>query len=560
LPTSGVVVPRIHTRSAAIAALGTLAAGFLVVAAPASTAAASILSTARVTIVDTRGRPAPWNRPVEYDPTNSTPAGGWAKTDDVSVVVDGGTANAEFSLELEAPHGIPFHTGSYYGDDPNGFPGVRGFATLAEDNQSCQGVQFTIVDLASSGTAITRLDVRFQTACGFYSSANATIIGELQLGEPAPAPKVMTAARSFAWPDVPVGTRSPAAVPVWFRNTGSGPLAVGAASLSGANIRDFSVVADTCSHKTLAGHTACSVVMAFSPRAAGIRSAVLTVPVGTGRIPISLLGTGPQGRTLLRINSQAGDYIGGGRSYLITDAQTQMQVNNGSDTTLTAFTYNDGPMWLTWLEQRGGGPLRVGIHTIDDESNNGFWSFIEGQGRGCSYMTGTVNIKQATFDADYAPSTFDATFTQTCTDTPHAHLTGEIAYRATNTATAPTGPFILHNGQSLNAGQAITNGGDANPKAYKLAVTPAGQAVLTGPTGKTLWATPTAAARARDRLTVSSKGILALVSYTGVVLWQTATAGSGTANFLALQSDGNLVLNNANYQPVWTTGTATVAG
>lgn len=538
-----------------MATIVAVAGGFLLIAAPASAAATSVLSSARVSIASSLAPPSSAAGPAEYDPTNISSVGGYAHTDEISVAMSGGTAQRNFSIDLQAPRGATFHPGTYYGDDVYG---VRGNGSLIDGNAGCQGVQFTVVDVASSGTALTRLDLRFQTTCNYTSSANAVIFGELQLGEPAPAPWVMTGARSFAWPDVPVGTRSPALLPLWFRNTGSGSLAVGAASLSGANSGDFRVVSDGCSHKTLSGHTACSVVLAFAPHAVGNRAAVLTVPMGAAKVPTALAGTGPPGRTLLRLNSQPGDLVGNGRSYLMTDAQSQMQVANQSNDALDATTNDGHSSWTVEMQDRSG-PIRVGTYTVNNASNTGFWLIVSGEGRGCGDTTGTVTIKQVSYDADNAPSAFDAMFSQSCTGSPHAKLTGEIAYHATNAATAPTGAFILHTGQSLTAGQAITNGGDAAPQAYKLAVTTAGRAVLTGPSGTTLWATPATAAAAHDRLTVTTTGTLALLSQTGSVLWATATAGSGTANFLVLQSDGNLVLNNADYQPVWATGTATVA-
>jgi hypothetical protein len=527
--------------------------GSCLLLAPA-TAATSLLSTVRVSVSTSLAPPSPMAGPIEYDPTNVSSVGGYARTNELSIAVGGGTANRSFSLDLRAPTGGTFHLGTYYGDDVDG---VRGYGTLGEGSQSCPNVRFTIVDIASSGTAITRLDVRFQTMCGYNSNDNATIFGELQLGEPSASPTVVTGARSISWPNVPVGTRSRALLPLWYRNTGSTAQAVGTATWSGANSNDFPVVSDGCSHKTLASHTSCSVVLAFAPRAAGTPSATLTVPIGGRNISTFVTGTGSAGRTLLRVNSQAGDFVGGGLSYLITDAQSQMQVAAQGPGSFIATTQNAASAWSVMIDDRTGGPLTVGTHAATDDGSNGFRLTVTGEGRGCASSTGSVTIKQVSFGVDHAPIAFDATFTQTCRFSTGASLTGEVAYRATTTPVAATGPFILHSGQSLPAGSSIRNGDGSHT--YKLAVTTAGRAMLTDSAGKIWWATPAGAVATYDRLAVKTAGNLALVTSSGSVLWTTVSSGTA-GNLLVLQSDGNLVLYNAGYQPVWMSGTAQPAG
>lgn len=534
------------------AALLALVGSFLLLA-PAM-AATSLLSTVRVSVSTSLAPPSPMAGPVEYDPTDITSVGGYARTNELSIAVGGGTANRSFNLDLRAPTGDTFHLGTYYGDDVDG---VRGYGNLGEGSQSCANVRFTIVDIASSGTAITRLDVRLQTMCGYNSNDNATIFGELQLGETQASPTVVTGARSISWPNAPVGTRSLALLPLWYRNTGATSQAVGTATWSGANSKDFPIVSDGCSRRTLAPHTSCSVVLAFAPVAAGTPSATLTVPIGGRNIGTFATGTGSPGRTLLRITSQAGDFVGGGLSYLITDAQTQMQVATQGPGTFSATTQNGASAWSVMVDDRTGEPLTVGTRAATSDGSNGFRLQVSGEGRSCASATGTVTIKQASFGPDHAPIAFDATFTQTCRFSTGASLTGEIAYRATTTPVAATGPFILRSGQSLAAGSSIGNGDGSH--AYKLAVTTAGRAVLTDSAGTIRWATPAAAVATHDRLAVKTAGNLALVTSSGSVLWTTVSSGAA-GNLLVLQSDGNLVLYNAGYRPVWMSGTSQPAG
>jgi uncharacterized repeat protein (TIGR01451 family) len=63
---------------------------------------------------------------------------------------------------------------------------------------------------------------------------------------------------------------------VTFSDTGSASIALGSASLSGANPGDFTITSDGCSNTTIAPSGSCAVNVAFAPTATGARGATLS--------------------------------------------------------------------------------------------------------------------------------------------------------------------------------------------------------------------------------------------------------------------------------------------
>ena len=486
---------------------------------------------------------------AEWDSTNITDVGASLKTSEILIDVGGGTAHRSFGIDLRAPTGQPFHLGHYFGDDPYG---VRGDGSLNFSTASCDQVSFTILDLAVSGTTISRLDVQFQDP----HRCSTPISGELQVGEPDPAPGLLAGVRSFSWGDVPVGTVSTQVVPVWFRNTATTSVTLGSAALAGPDPADFALALDTCSKHTLAPGAGCSMQALFGPRAAGLRSATVLLPAGSAVARVGLTGVGPEGRTVLLINSQPGDFVGAGLSSVITEAQAPMTVYHLGLDSFDASIASRPNLWSVSIRTPDGRPLALGTHPAsNDPTGSAYTLNIEGYGRGCGGSVGSVTINQAVFDTDNAPVTFDATFSQTCVGSGGKFLTGEIAYRATNTPTAPTAPFVLRTGQNLLAGHAKTDF-DGSSDTYRLAVGVDGRATIRDNDGPVLWATPTAGTGTSNRLQIFADGTLAILTSDNRLVWHVYPAGHQPGDFLVLQSDGNLVLYSPGYVPLWSSGTA----
>jgi hypothetical protein len=124
----------------------------------------------------------------------------------------------------------------------------------------------------------------------FVTRAGAFTIGSVQL-----APAVSVAPSSGSFGTVTTGTTSSATT---FTVTNSGldtlTFGAGAATITGTNASDFAVTTDTCSGSSVAIGATCSVAVAFTPGAAGARSASLVLTNNAADSPqtISLGGTG----------------------------------------------------------------------------------------------------------------------------------------------------------------------------------------------------------------------------------------------------------------------------
>jgi hypothetical protein len=102
------------------------------------------------------------------------------------------------------------------------------------------------------------------------------------------------------FPDTAAGATSVPAV-YTFRNVGGGNVLVHAAGTSRA---DFVVTADACAGATLAPGQACTVAVAFSPKAAGEKAGTLSITAvveagcGGGTAQAAMRGTGVPGASL----------------------------------------------------------------------------------------------------------------------------------------------------------------------------------------------------------------------------------------------------------------------
>jgi len=79
-------------------------------------------------------------------------------------------------------------------------------------------------------------------------------------------------------------------------NAGWSPLTVTGSGISGANTKDFRVVVDGCTGRTLKRNEACTVSVVFSPKGKGARTATLTID---DNLPASRLAVALRGRASL---------------------------------------------------------------------------------------------------------------------------------------------------------------------------------------------------------------------------------------------------------------------
>jgi hypothetical protein len=94
-----------------------------------------------------------------------------------------------------------------------------------------------------------------------------------------------------AFGSLALGT-GPSTQAIVVRNAGGGFLTAGAATITGPNAADFTITTDGCNTTVLVGAGTCTVTVGFSPAAAGLRTATLTVPTDAGDVVVALSGTG----------------------------------------------------------------------------------------------------------------------------------------------------------------------------------------------------------------------------------------------------------------------------
>jgi hypothetical protein len=111
----------------------------------------------------------------------------------------------------------------------------------------------------------------------------------------AAAPAAQLSPANFSFGNQNVQTTS-AGQTATLTNTGNAALTISSVTISGTNVGDFGIAANTCGSSLNAG-SACTVRVAFTPQAAGSRSASLTITDNAAGSPhtVALSGTGVSG-------------------------------------------------------------------------------------------------------------------------------------------------------------------------------------------------------------------------------------------------------------------------
>ncbi|MDB5871106.1 MAG: hypothetical protein JWQ07_548 [Ramlibacter sp.] len=145
-------------------------------------------------------------------------------------------------------------------------------------------------------------------------------------------------------------------------------------------------------------------------------------------------------QTRIKLVSDYGDYIGGGRTYEYTKADSQIFVSEGGghlSVNVTGDTWWTGDFVLPsgttrWVPGTYSGLARYPFN----DSNGGLsWS---GDGRGCNTLRGTITVTSASYNGDGALDSIALSFTQYCEGGSPA-LRGQVTWGA-NDPTAVPGP------------------------------------------------------------------------------------------------------------------------
>jgi probable HAF family extracellular repeat protein len=145
---------------------------------------------------------------------------------------------------------------------------------------------------------LASLNIRFTPTAAGSRNAVVTITDSapgsphtVRLSGTGTAPSVSVSPASLSFADQLVGTTS-AEQAITLSNTGTAPLTIFAASLTGANAGDFAILADISGY-TLGPGRSGTVTVRFKPTAPGSRSALLTISDnGGGPHAVALTGAG----------------------------------------------------------------------------------------------------------------------------------------------------------------------------------------------------------------------------------------------------------------------------
>jgi HYR domain-containing protein len=155
------------------------------------------------------------------------------------------------------------------------------------------------------------------------------------------------------------------------------------------------------------------VVLVAAIVAAPPAGATVTLP--TGSIPI------PESGTFLYMNSQPGDYIGGGTEQLYTSADSSISGSLPQGGDYFSASVIQGPYthwWYVNIAAPPGEPLAVGSYTgavraeFRPPGRPGLDIF--GDGRGCNTLTGQFDVNELSYAPTGELLGFDATFEQHC--------------------------------------------------------------------------------------------------------------------------------------------------
>lgn len=134
----------------------------------------------------------------------------------------------------------------------------------------------------------------------------------------------------------------------------------------------------------------------------------------------------------LEMDSDSGDYIGGGQKWVHQPPHDQISLSGGTGVVSAGISTGDGGNWSVDFAAPRGGRLAPGRYTDArrypfNDGNPGL--SISGMGRGCNTLTGEFTISEMTYDQHGRIKTFKATFEQHC-EGGEAALTGSFDFAA----------------------------------------------------------------------------------------------------------------------------------
>jgi hypothetical protein len=239
----------------------------------------------------------------KWDAVGPLPIWGWSKYtwgDDIQYgpfIVPNGTYSIQAWMAVDCPAGGTYSETQVFGNGltRGGRVGLEanGAMTLfdigAEIQDACLTAATSTIQTVVTNNVL-RVALRSTSTANTQEAPflNALIITPVASG----AAQIQPGVSALTFASQSLGIISAAQV-VTLTNTGNAAASLGAASLSGANSADFSIVANTCGSSLSAG-AVCQVSLTFTPSSIGARAASLIFTNSAANSPqvITLVGTG----------------------------------------------------------------------------------------------------------------------------------------------------------------------------------------------------------------------------------------------------------------------------
>jgi hypothetical protein len=410
-----------------------LAAFALAIVGGSAPAAAQAATVSDVAMYSDTGDYIGQGQQQVFTPANSTITVS-GNPGDVSIDVN---SPSGYTLEFAAPQGQSLQPGVYDGATRAAFrSGLEPGIDISGDGRGCDVDQgrFEIKDIHLDASGVPdRLWLVYEQHC---EGAITALFGEVRINEPSDGGSGSFVPGLVRWPVDGPGVAA-TVTPVQFLASGAGQL--GSASLGGSNPGDFVIRADGCSNQVLTAGMVCDIYVRFVPTAPGLRTATLNLTDGTGVTHVvPLEGWTYGGTTRLVMNSDSGDWIGGGQSYNFTPASHQFAANGDRN----VFQFSIPDLGWTGSFHPAQGDIFTAGTTYSGAQRDAFRGAAPGMevdapGRGCNTITGDFTVVSATFAPDGTMRTFAIKFNQYC-DGNAAGLHGEFDWlEGDNTPRAP---------------------------------------------------------------------------------------------------------------------------
>ena len=346
------------------------------------------------------------------------------------VGVSGGAPPASFGMEFTPPSGKLLDTGLYTGAERSSFreagrPGID----ISGDGRGCNTItgRFDIKELVTRDGKIQRLWLTYEQHCEGGIDA---LFGEVRYRMPTTSTGIRMGAQGIWWPNAEV--RAPVTVaPVTVMGGGTAAT-VKSATITGLHKGDFSKRVDDCTGVRLRSGDLCQIWIRVTPTAPGPRVATLVVEDSTGarrRVSLDIFVEG--GRTRLYMESDDGDYIGGGGTYTYTPRNASIGVGGNRQYVSGGLDGSDGSWWYFTFAAPDGDILAPGVTYKASRypfNGTGAGMDVSGEGRGCNQLSGTFTVKHAAYWQDGTLKSFKVNFEQHCEHATPA-LRGTLEYR-----------------------------------------------------------------------------------------------------------------------------------